>query len=141
MSSSLYRLRPLEKLALGVSTSFGGNFSSTLDCLSPYVICFIIGGILFHLLDFGNPLNMEVLGIASSIAGLISLADIVAFKISRYYTLVKSAHSDIKDLFVEVQSLYGVLNSLRLLATCLEDHDEPYRKFRCSTLRQVLTKR
>jgi hypothetical protein len=63
---------------------------------------------------------MEVLGLASSIAGLISLTDVLAFKISKYYSLVKGAQSDIKDLLMEVQSLYGVLNSLKLLATCLE---------------------
>lgn len=67
---------------------------------------------------------MEVLGIASSIAGLISLADVIAFKVSRYYTLVKGTRSDIKDLLIEVQSLYGVLNSLKLLATCLEDDQQ-----------------
>lgn len=64
---------------------------------------------------------MEALGVASSIAGLISLADVIAFKISKYYTLVKSAQSDIRQLLLEVQSLYGVLNSLKLLAQCLED--------------------
>jgi len=63
---------------------------------------------------------MEALGVASSIAGLVSLADVIAFKVSRYYSLAKGAHSDIKELLVEIQSLYGVLNSLKLLATCLE---------------------
>lgn len=68
---------------------------------------------------------MEALGVASSIAGLISLADVIAFKVSKYYTLVKGAQSDIKALLIEVQSLYGVLNSLKLLATCLEDGQQP----------------
>jgi hypothetical protein len=48
---------------------------------------------------------MEALGVASSIAGLISLADVLAFKISKYYSLVKGAHSDIRDLLMEIQSL------------------------------------
>jgi hypothetical protein len=64
---------------------------------------------------------MEALGVASSIAGLISLADVIAFKISKYYSLVKGAQSEIRQLLLEVQSLYGVLNSLKLLAQCLED--------------------
>jgi len=67
---------------------------------------------------------MEALGIASSIAGLISLAEVIVVKVSRYCSSVKSARSDIKELITEVQSLYGVLNSLKLLATCLEQ-DEP----------------
>ncbi|KAG4441778.1 hypothetical protein IFR05_002769 [Cadophora sp. M221] len=68
---------------------------------------------------------MEVLGVASSIAGLISLADVIAFKVSKYYNLVKGAQSEIRALLIEVQSLYGVLNSLKLLATCLEDGQQP----------------
>ncbi|KAK0118289.1 hypothetical protein ONS95_012585 [Cadophora gregata] len=68
---------------------------------------------------------MEVLGVASGIAGLISLADVLAFKISKYYTLVKSSQSEIRALLIEVQSLYGVLNSLKLLATCLEHGQQP----------------
>lgn len=68
---------------------------------------------------------MEVLGVASSIAGLISLADVIAFKVSKYYNLVKGAQSEIRALLIEVQSLYGVLNSLKLLATCLEDGQPP----------------
>ncbi|KAH7391521.1 hypothetical protein BKA64DRAFT_107369 [Cadophora sp. MPI-SDFR-AT-0126] len=68
---------------------------------------------------------MEVLGVASSIAGLISLADVIAFKVSKYYTLVKGSQSEIRALLIEVQSLYGVLNSLKLLATCLEDGQQP----------------
>jgi len=45
---------------------------------------------------------------------------VIAFKVSRYYSLAKGAHSDIKELLIEIQSLYGVLSSLKLLATCLE---------------------
>ena len=66
----------------------------------------------------------EALGVASSIAGLISLAEVIVFKASRYCSFVKSARSDIRELLIEVQSLYGVLNSLKLLATCLE-HGHP----------------
>ncbi|TVY34738.1 hypothetical protein LSUB1_G007012, partial [Lachnellula subtilissima] len=64
---------------------------------------------------------MEALGVASGIAGLIGLAEIVAFKGSKYAIGVKNAGSDIKDLILEVQSLYGVLNRLKLLAKCLEE--------------------
>jgi hypothetical protein len=63
---------------------------------------------------------MEVLGVASSIAGLVSLADVIAFRVSNFYTLAKGARSDIKAPLVEIQSLYGVLNSRKLLASCLE---------------------
>lgn len=78
---------------------------------------------------------MEALGVASSIAGLVSLADVIAFKISRFYTLAKGAHSDIKALLIEIQSLYGVLNSLKLLASCLEaENPPPYGKFESPNL-------
>jgi hypothetical protein len=56
---------------------------------------------------------------------LVSLADVVAFKISRFYTLAKGAHEDIKALGVEIRSLYGVLSSLKLLASCLEAECPP----------------
>jgi hypothetical protein len=68
---------------------------------------------------------MEALGVASSIAGLISLTEVIVFKVSKYCSIVKGARSDIRDLLVEVQNLYGVLTRLKLLASCLED-DEPY---------------
>lgn len=73
---------------------------------------------------------MEVLGVASSIAGLVSLADVIAFRVSKFYTLAKGAHSDIKALLVEIQGLYGVLNSLKLLASCLEVEQlhQPYNE-------------
>ena len=67
---------------------------------------------------------MEALGVASGIAGLIGLAEMVAFKGSKYAYGVKNAGSDIKDLFLEVQSLYGVLNRLKLLEKCLDDDEE-----------------
>ncbi|KAF4635076.1 hypothetical protein G7Y89_g3034 [Cudoniella acicularis] len=66
---------------------------------------------------------MEALGVASSIAGLISLAEVVVSKGSKYVHHVKNARADIKDLMFEVQSLYGVLSRLRLLANCLEDEE------------------
>ncbi|KUJ10375.1 uncharacterized protein LY89DRAFT_596647 [Mollisia scopiformis] len=67
---------------------------------------------------------MEAIGVASSIAGLVSLADLIVVKISRFYSLAKGAQAEIKELLLEVQSLYGVLNSLWLLARCLEqNHD------------------
>lgn len=67
---------------------------------------------------------MEALGVASSIAGLVALTELVVQKISRFYSLAKGAQSEIKELLLEVQSLYGVLSSLSLLAKCLEEsHD------------------
>jgi hypothetical protein len=67
---------------------------------------------------------MEVIGVASSIAGLVSLADVIVLKISKFYSLAKGARNEIKELLLEVQSLYGVLNSLWLLARCIEqNHD------------------
>ncbi len=67
---------------------------------------------------------MEARGVASGIAGLIGLVEIIALKGSKFRSRDKNEQSDIKDLLVEIQSLYGVLNSLKLLATCLEDHQE-----------------
>ena len=64
---------------------------------------------------------MEALGVASSIAGLVTLAEVVVVKVSRYCMRVKDARSDVKELLSEIQSLYGVLNSLKVLAACLEE--------------------
>jgi len=71
---------------------------------------------------------MEALGVASSIAGLVTLAEVIVIKISRYYAHVKHARSDVKELLSEVQSLYGVLASLKVLAACLEDEDDESSK-------------
>lgn len=68
---------------------------------------------------------MEAIGVASSIAGLVSLADVIVLKISKFYSLAKSARSEIKELLFEVQSLYGVLQSLWLLARCIEQNHDP----------------
>lgn len=63
---------------------------------------------------------MEALGVASGLAGLIALAEIIATKGHKYCTRAKGARAEISDFVLEMQRLYGVLNHLRLLAICLE---------------------
>lgn len=71
--------------------------------------------------------GVEALGVASGIAGLVTLAEVIVVKVSRYCARVKDAPSDVKELLKEIQSLYGVLNSLKVLASCLEEEEDNYK--------------
>ncbi|KAF5511721.1 Vegetative incompatibility protein HET-E-1 [Colletotrichum siamense] len=62
----------------------------------------------------------DPLSIAASIAGLISLADIVFTRLIKYKKSVKDAEKELGDLAKEVNLLGGALNSLARLARALE---------------------
>lgn len=62
----------------------------------------------------------DPLSIAASIAGVISLADIVFIRTRKYLSSAKSADKDVKDLSQEVLLLSGALHSLSRLAQALD---------------------
>lgn len=64
----------------------------------------------------------DPLSIASGIAGLITLADIVIERTYKYIRYCKNAAKDAQRLLVEVQSLLGILNSLRILELQVSKH-------------------
>lgn len=63
----------------------------------------------------------EVLGIASSVAGLISLADVVVTKGYKFIKDTKDAEETVRKIVHEVNMVYGVLHSLRSVAFSLEE--------------------
>ncbi|KAF4872666.1 Vegetative incompatibility protein HET-E-1 [Colletotrichum siamense] len=62
----------------------------------------------------------DPLSIAASIAGLISLADVVFTRLIKYKKSIKDAEKELGDLAKEVNLLGGALNSLARLARALE---------------------
>ncbi|KAJ0297294.1 hypothetical protein COL516b_010875 [Colletotrichum fioriniae] len=66
----------------------------------------------------------DPLSIAASIAGLLSLADIVFLRLSKYIKSVKNAEKEISDLCKEVNVVGGTVNMLSRLAASLEAVDE-----------------
>ncbi|KAL8760737.1 MAG: hypothetical protein Q9184_003095 [Pyrenodesmia sp. 2 TL-2023] len=79
----------------------------------------------------------DPLTIATSIAGLVTLADLVFGRIFQYAKGVKEASNDIFRLSSEVGALYGILNTLRLVACQLEDEafrsaTRPYHLYSCT---------
>ncbi|KAK8243431.1 hypothetical protein HDK90DRAFT_409640 [Phyllosticta capitalensis] len=71
----------------------------------------------------------DPLSISASIAGLLSLADIVFSRVFRYAKAVQGSDSEIAQLAERTQSLSGVLHSLLLLAMEL-DTEGPAHEFR-----------
>lgn len=65
----------------------------------------------------------EALGVASSIAGLVSLADTVVRLGYKYIRDVKDAERSVQNLVKEVNNLSGVLHSLENVAQALEAQD------------------
>ena len=63
----------------------------------------------------------EVLSIAASIAGLVSLVDVVARRIFKYAGKAKNAEKQVDGLIAEITDFYGVLNKLQLVACRFED--------------------
>jgi hypothetical protein len=85
----------------------------------------------------------DPLSIAASIAGLLSLADVVFDRLIKYSKSAKNANEEIRGLANEVNLLIGALSSLERLAKGFRD--EPFdRAFRmdhidaCQTLLQSL---
>lgn len=64
----------------------------------------------------GDPLS-----VTASIAGLVTIADLVFSRVFKYVHAVKGASREIGELLSEVGALYGVLNNLRLVSGQLED--------------------
>lgn len=59
---------------------------------------------------------MDGLSVASGIAGIVSVTDIVVRALIKYVSEVKDAKKEISALLTETSSLYGILRSLELLA-------------------------
>jgi hypothetical protein len=63
---------------------------------------------------------MDPISISASIAGLITLADIVLVRGFKFVKMFKNANQEITMLIAEITSLYGVLHSLQLVACRFE---------------------
>lgn len=79
------------------------------------------------------------LGIAASIAGLVSLADIVYGHLRRFVRAYKDATQDIKQVSSLIRDLAGVLHSLELIATDLESNAQLTTDNAAIQVRQVLS--
>lgn len=66
----------------------------------------------------------EVLGVAASVAGLISLADIVVGRGYKFLKAIKNAEKTVKSLVHEVNVLSGVLHSLSNTIQLLEEDED-----------------
>jgi len=65
----------------------------------------------------------EALGVAASVAGLISLADIVVGRGYKFLKAIKDAEKTVKSLVHEVNVLSGVLHSLSNTIHLLEEDE------------------
>ncbi|RSL54786.1 hypothetical protein CEP53_007326 [Fusarium sp. AF-6] len=68
---------------------------------------------------------MDPLSVSASIAGLVTLADLVFRATSRYAKQVKGAPKEVQDLLNEVKDLSCVLHNLSLVAFSLETDPDP----------------
>ena len=59
---------------------------------------------------------MDAFSVATGIAGLVSLADIVIRRLVQFVNVAKHAKEEISALLIRTSSLQGVLRSLQLLA-------------------------
>lgn len=66
---------------------------------------------------------MDPLSITSSIAGLMTLADIVFRRTYQYVRAVEDAKKDVQNLANEIRALAGILHNLSLTASALEDEE------------------
>ncbi|TVY83863.1 hypothetical protein LSUE1_G003249 [Lachnellula suecica] len=69
---------------------------------------------------------MDPLSISASIAGLVSITELIAGKSYKYIKEAKGATAEVKKLLVEITDLFGILNSLRLVASRYEHEDFSY---------------
>lgn len=72
----------------------------------------------------------DPLSVSASIAGLISLADIVYSRTLKYWKAVNSAERDVKALADQTSVLAGTLKRLTMLADALADHEATDSHFR-----------
>ncbi|EQB47588.1 hypothetical protein CGLO_13239 [Colletotrichum gloeosporioides Cg-14] len=70
----------------------------------------------------------DPLSISASIAGLVTLADVVFLRLTKYIKSVKNAEKEVADLRKEVNLLGGAVNMLSRLASGHEMEDEPFNK-------------
>lgn len=66
----------------------------------------------------------EVLGLAASVAGLLSLADIVVGRGYKFIKAVKDADATVKSLVMEVNTLSGILHSLNNTIQLLKEDEK-----------------
>jgi hypothetical protein len=64
---------------------------------------------------------MDTLTLSTSIAGLISITDILANRSYQYIKEARGASKEVKKLLEEITDLFGILNSLRLVASRYQD--------------------
>ena len=69
---------------------------------------------------------MDGLSVASGIAGLVSLADIVVRRLVQYIGTAKNAKEEISTLLLQTSNLLGVLQSLKLLAEQYQTESAAY---------------
>ncbi|KAK3987502.1 hypothetical protein QBC44DRAFT_294939 [Cladorrhinum sp. PSN332] len=65
--------------------------------------------------------GIEILGVVASVGALIDVADRAYKVVFRYFPAVKNSREDVQRLITEIRTLCGVLHSLKLFATSLED--------------------
>jgi hypothetical protein len=64
---------------------------------------------------------MDPLSLSASIAGLISITDMIAGRSYKYIKEARGASKEVKKLLEEITDLFGILNSLRLVASRYQD--------------------
>ncbi|OTA97078.1 hypothetical protein M434DRAFT_66317, partial [Hypoxylon sp. CO27-5] len=72
----------------------------------------------------------DPLSISASIAGLVTLADVVFLRLMKYVRSVKNAVKEVEELAREINVLGGALNSLSRLARSFDDEPADNKKFR-----------
>lgn len=88
--------------------------------------------------DMADPLS-----IASGIAGLITLADIIIERTYRYIKSSRNAAKDAQRLLLEIQSFSGILHSLRVLELQVGEHTlntkiDPFQRHECHKLLEAI---
>ncbi|RDW65072.1 hypothetical protein BP6252_10723 [Coleophoma cylindrospora] len=66
---------------------------------------------------------MDPLSISASVAGLVTITDMIAGRCYRYIKEAKGASKEVKKLLEAITDLFGILNSLRLVASRLDKAD------------------
>jgi hypothetical protein len=66
---------------------------------------------------------MDPLSISASIAGLVTITDVIAGKSYKYIKEARGASKEVKKLLEEITDLFGILNSLRLVASRYEEEE------------------
>ncbi|KAI1413171.1 ankyrin [Hypoxylon sp. FL1857] len=72
----------------------------------------------------------DPLSISASIAGLVTLADVVFLRLMKYVKSAKNAAKETEELAREINVLGGALNSLSRLARSFDDEPADTKKFR-----------